>query len=270
MIRRLRLRESNPVNGVSMLLSARVTCLIVLLSSPLLSQTTSPSTYLKSATVTQTAGKVQIKAVSPRPIAQVLDALRDKYGWLVNYEDPQYTSEKDLVEGPGPTGMTKYPSGSVFNFDFSANAPEEEKVLRQAVDAYNKTDNPGRFELRKDADGHFHVVGTAARDDKGTIAKQAVLLDLTVKVPAEELSVTDTLNQVCEELSAESHVQVAIGISPRSLLDHNKVKLSGSKASARDLLEQSLQATHRNLYWRLIYDPSSKGYFLDIHSARPS
>jgi hypothetical protein len=69
-------------------------------------------------------------------------------------------------------------------------------------------------------------------------------------------------------LSAESHVQVSIGISPRSLLDHNKVKLSGSKASARDLLEQSLQASHRNLYWRLIYDPSSMGYHLDIHSAR--
>jgi hypothetical protein len=252
-----------------MILSARVTCLIVLLAPPLLSQTTSPSTYLKSASVTETAGKVQIKAISPRPISQVLDALLAKYGWLVDYEDPQYTSAKDTVEAPGPRGMTKYPSGGVFNLEFSANAAEEEKVLGQALDDYNKTDNPGRFDLRKDADGRFYVVGTAARDEKGAIAKQTILLDLTVHVPAEERSITDTLNQVCEELSAESHVQVIIGISPRNLLDHNKVKLSGSKAAARDLLRQSLQATHHKLYWRLIYDPSSKSYYLDIHSARP-
>jgi hypothetical protein len=253
-----------------MLLSARATYLIVLLASPLLSQTTSSSAYLKSAAVTQAAGKVQIRAISPRPVAQILDALMDKYGWLVDYEDPQYTSAKDTVEAQGPTGTTKYPSGGAFNFEFSANAPDEEKVLGQAVDAYNKTDNPGRFELRKDADGHFHVIGNAARDEKGTIAKQSVLLDRMVSVPAEEHSITDTLNQVCEELSAQSHVQIAIGISPRSLLEHNKVKLSGTKASARDLLKQSLQATHHKLYWRLIYDPVSQGYFLDIHSGRIS
>jgi hypothetical protein len=251
-----------------MLLSARATCLIVLLALPLLSQTTSPSTYLKSATVTEVAGKVHIKAISPRPVSQVLDALLEKYGWLVDYEDPQYTSAADTVEAPGPRGITKYPSGGAFNFEFSAKAPEEEKVLGQVLDAYNKTDNPGRFDLRNDGNGSFYVIGAAAREEKGAIAKQMILLDLTVNVPAEERSITDTLNQVCEELSVESHVQVIIGISPRSLLDHNKVKLSGSKATGRDLLRRSLEATHHKLYWRLIYDPSSKSYYLDIHSGR--
>ncbi len=256
------------VNGDSMSVSVRAVCLVLWLATPLLSQNIPSGTYLKSATVTQAAGKVQLKAISPRPLAQVLDALMDKYGWLVDYEDPQYTAAMDTVEAPGPRGMTKYPSGGSFTFEFSATAPEAEKVLGQAVDAYNKSDNPGRFELHKDPNGHLHVIGTAARDDKGTIGKQAVLLDLVVNVPSEERSITDILNEVCEKLTAESHVQVTIGISPRSLLDRNRVKLGGSKASARDLLKQSLQATHHNLYWRLIYDPSSKSYYLDIHSAR--
>ena len=86
-------------------------------------------------------------------------------------------------------------------------------MLGQAVTAYNKTDNPGRFELRKDSDGHFHVIGTGARDGKGSIAKQPALLDLTLNIAVEERSITDLLKQVCDKLSTESHVPVTIGIS---------------------------------------------------------
>ncbi len=226
------------------------------------------TTYLKAASVTETAGKVQVKAVSPRPLAQVLDALLDKYGWVVDYEDPQFTSASDTVEVQGATGLAKYPSGGAFSFEFSSAPPQEEKVLQQAVDAYSKTDNPGRFELHKNPDGHFDVVGTSARDDKGSMAKQQVLLDTVLNAPTEEHSITEVLNQLCDGLTSETHVPVVIGISPRSLLDHNKVKLAVGKASARDLLRQSLQATHHNLYWRLLFDPNSKTYFLDIHSPR--
>jgi hypothetical protein len=35
--------------------------------------------------------------------------------------------------------------------------------------------------------------------------------------------------------------------------------------AARDLLYQALTGLNRRFYWRLLYDPVSKGYVLDIH-----
>ena len=55
--------------------------------------------YLRQASITETTEAVHITANSPRPLLQALDALRHKYGWVVSYEDPAYTSSLDVVEG---------------------------------------------------------------------------------------------------------------------------------------------------------------------------
>ncbi len=230
------------------------------------SQNTATNSYWREAKVTTTSGKIKIEANSPRPLAQALDALQQKFGWIIDYEDPQYIAAKDISNASGPAGPTKYPAGGAFEVEVPASSVDPEKTLNQVVDAYNRSNNPGRFEVRKGSSGGFYVIGSAAHDEKGGISRQPILLDSAITLASEDRSVDDALTQLCQQLTAQNHVDVSIGISPRSLLDHNRTKVGGDKVAARDLLQQSLQATHHNLYWRLLFDPASKGYVLDIHS----
>jgi hypothetical protein len=246
-----------------------LTCLIVLAALQSFSQTTqNAGHYLRDAAISQDAGSVHIQANSPRPLAQVLDALHRKYGWTIDYEDPQYLSPMDTTDAPSDASSPRLPSGGSFGVEFPASSLDEEKTLRLVVDFYNQSKNPGRFELRRSAPDRFHVVGIAARDEKGAVSPQPVLLDSPVTLPIDERSITETVNLICQEITAQSHSPVTIGVSPRSVLDHSAVKVGGTKVSARDLLLQALTASHHNIYWRLLFDPASKGYFLDMHMAR--
>jgi hypothetical protein len=253
---------------VSLIKSAIVLSVMVAFQG--FSQTRQDSgSYLKQAAISESAGIVQITANSPRPLLQILDALQQKYGWVVDYEDPQYVSQMDLIDAPGGS-HSRLPGGGSFSVEFPAGAPQEEKILHLVVESYNRSKNPGRFELRRGAQGVFYVVGIAAHDEKDAISSQQVLFDLPITVAAGEKPITATLDLICEEVTAQSHIAVSIGVSPRALLDHAPAKVGGTKVEARDLLLQGLMATRHTLYWRLLFDPNSKGYFLDIHSVRSS
>ena len=227
-----------------------------------------PSPYLREATVSESGGQVHITANSPRPLAQVLDALQLKYKWVVSYEDPQFTAPQDSVTVTQAGDIHRLlPAGGDFTVDFSGSAPDEEKTLRLIVDAYNHSKNPGRFEVRRIPEGDFYVVGTAANDDNGHIEQQKAAFDLVVTLSAEDRTITETLNLICQEIAKQIHADVFLGVSPRSLLEHTNVKVGGKATAARDLIVQALAAVHKRLYWHLLFDPSSKNYYLDVHTA---
>jgi hypothetical protein len=239
-----------------------------LIALPVFSQT-AIAPYQRQAVISQSDGVVHVTANSPRPLAQILDALLQKFAWPVSYEDPRYGAAADLTSTHVGSSQVKVPSGGNFAVEFSENAPDEEKTLRAVVDQYNQSKNPGRFELRR-ADGNFYVVGIAARDDRGALATQSVLLDFPITISSKERTVEETVNEICSELSAHAHTAIAIGVVPTSLLEHNKVTVGGTKVPARELLLQSVTGTHHALYWRLLFDPNSNAYTLDLHSVKPS
>ena len=220
--------------------------------------------YLKDATVSENAGTVRINADSPRPLEQALDALQRKYGWVVNYEDPQYVAMADYIENAG-ADHSRIPAGRDFSVEFPTGTTEE-RVLRLVVDAYNKSSNPGHFEVRQLADGNFDVVGTEALDEKGKILAQQIPLDISVTLPTEERSINETVDRICEEVTKQLHYDFNLGISPRSFLLRTTARIGGTNKSAREFLTQSLTATHQRLYWRLLFDPNSKTYLLNLHA----
>ena len=239
--------------------------LILLLSVRAFSQApVARGAYLKDATISEDAGTVRVVANSPRPLEQVLDALQQKYRWVVNYEDPQYVTTADYVENAG-SDHSRIPAGRSFSVEFPVGTTEE-KVLRLVVDAYNKSSNPGHFEVRQPADGSFDVVGTEAHDEKGRILAQQVPLDISVTLPIEERSINETVDRICEEVTKQLHYDFNLGISPRSFLLRTTAKIGGTNKSAREFLTQSLTATHQRLYWRLLFDPNSKTYLLNLHA----
>jgi hypothetical protein len=255
-----------------------VACLSVVITSQAIPQTTRQTgSYLKQATISEVAGMIHITANSPRPLAQTLDALQQKYGWVVGYEDPQFISRLDLVDTADPVSHTPnanlppwLPGGGPFTVEFPASSPEEQKTLQIVVDSYNQSDNPGRFEIRKGRQDSFSVVGAEARDARGQLSHQRVLFDEPLTIATRQRTVSDTVNLICHKVARQRRVTVTVGVSPRNLMDHTAVTVGGTKVSARDFLLQTLTSTHRNLYWRLLFDPDSKGYFLDIHLLRTS
>jgi hypothetical protein len=224
--------------------------------------------YLKQAELSETSGTIHVVANSPRPLVQILDSLREKYGWVVSYEDPQFISKLDLVENDDITNHAQkshLPGGGLFSVDFSANAAEEEKTLELIVDSYNRSNNPGRFELRKSEQRNFSVVGVEARDVHGQMSHQRVLFDVPITLATRSRTASETVRLICRQIAAQRGVAVTVGISPRNVLDQNVLTVGGTNVSARDLLLRTLTAMRRTMYWQLLFDPNSKGYFLDIH-----
>jgi hypothetical protein len=276
----------------------RVTCLTLLVILQAFSQTKPDvASYLREAEISEAEGTVHIVANSPRPLQQVLDALYKKYGWAVDYEDPRFTSQLDLVDVADPVTHDPHarllPAGGKFSVDVPAvsaappqpastqistspdstkpasaqpDPAEEEKTVRLVVDAYNKSDNPGRFEVRKNSQGNLDVVGIAAHDIKGQIAPQKPTFDTPLTVPRRERTATATIELLCQKITALRGTRVAIGVNPRNLLDHTPVTIGATKTPARDLLRQTLTAAHCNCYLRVAFDPTSKGFYINIHS----
>lgn len=248
-------------------------CLTLLVTAQSFAQTAhAAKSYLKEATVTEAAGTVHIVANNARPLAQVLDALQQKYKWAVDYEDPQFISKMDVVETK-ETGKSavdsnlpaQLPAGGSFAIDFPSSAPAEEKILQLAVDSYNRSDNPGRFELRSNKQGAFFVVGVKARDSRDQIVNQSALLDEPITLANQQRTAVDTINAICQEITKQRSIAVTLGVFPQRVLAAAPATVGGTKVAARDLLYQTLASINRTFCWRLLFDPSSKGYFLDIH-----
>jgi hypothetical protein len=245
---------------------------LLVMSQSILQKPRETGAYLRQAAISEADGTIHIVANSPRPLAQTLDALQQKYGWVVDYEDPQFISKLDLVETEDPGSRAPnsklpghLPAGGPFTVEFPAGTPDEEKTLQLVVDSYNRSDNPGRFELRSSKPGGFFVVGAEARDARGKISHQRVILDVPITLAAQPRTASDTLKLICRKIAVQRGIPVRVGMSPRRLLDGASVTVGGTKVSARDLLLQTLASTHRRLYWRLLFDPNSKGYFFDVH-----
>ena len=233
--------------------------------------------FSKAADISQTGGKFHLAANAPRPLVQALDGLQQKYGWVVHYEDPQYTSKTEVVESTDPRfaaagggARPHIPNGGAFAFDFPAGpgaSPDEERTLGLMVDAYNRSSNPGRFEVRQLADQSFTIVGTGAHNDAGQILDQKPILDTVLTIPTAARTGTETLKLLCQSITQASLVKISTGIYPVNLFEHNQASVGGTKIPARTLLTDLVAATGRKIGLRLLFDPDSNGYTLNLHLA---
>jgi len=249
-------------------------CLSVLAFSSSFAQTVSGGEYRSQPVISAARESIHLSVSDPRPLARALDALQKQYGWRVNYEDPKYLSKLDLVEVTNPPQhrnsssdtQVHYPRGGAFDLDFpnpapSDSSPDEQTTLQLLVDTYNKSGNPGRFELRKTAEQQFDIVGIAAHDVMGHMSQQAVLFDLPVTLVARPRSALETIEMICSQITERTHTKVMLGVFPMSLRT-TIVKVGGTKLPARSLLSRALAATGRKFTWRMLFDPDSKSYFL--------
>lgn len=137
----------------------------------------------------ETESFLEITANAPRPLDHILWALAHQHGWHINYEDPQY-GKSDIVDQTAPSWLEQHPNGprayGVAGGAFHVKIPIDRyfpddpmQILPPLVEAYNRSGNPGWFQLRVVSKTSFDVIPTASGD-----GPQTPLLDTVMSFDA--------------------------------------------------------------------------------------
>jgi hypothetical protein len=230
--------------------------------------------FIDSATVTQTDRKASIYANDPRPLDQAIRAIREQYGWIVDYEDPPY-GPNDLVDDtdakwrkahPDAKGVTRV-AGGIFRAeltlvdDMSSGSNGEEVLLHDLITKYEGSGNPGRFELRRETPKRFSVVGIGPAN--GDVKP---LLDTMITIPAQERTTIDSIRLVLRAISEKSGYKVEVGTGPINTVMASS-KIGGQERPAREILAKLAGATPLPLVWILLYDADNAMYFVNLDVA---
>jgi hypothetical protein len=226
----------------------------------------------------QSQQEVKLSVDGPRPVAEAVKQLQEKYGWIITYEDPRLVNESDLLDVTDPKYRQANPGGrkalapkgghleiSYFVSQATGKPENPKALLQMLLNAHAASANPGRFELRQTGQV-FHVAPSQVKDIRGRWAHQASILDTPITFPEKERSVFETLEAITRVLSSATQMKVAIGTIPLNLFVRHRTTQSASSEPAREVLIKTLESTNRKFSWRLLYDPGMKMFALNVRS----
>ena len=225
--------------------------------------------YLSEPKIDETDSALEITANAPRPLDGVLHELARKHGWHINYEDPVY-AKSDVVDDTAPAWMKEHPLGpralAVRGGTFHARIPvdgyfpeDPMQVLPVLIGSYNRSGNPGTFELLTTGDKSFDVVGIGAGD-----GPQTPLLDTIMSFEGlEEDNANTTLEKFCAELSRRSGRVVVFAAPPSAnRLFQTHIRRRWDSSPARETLRALYEEIGSTFCWRLFYDPDTNRFWL--------
>jgi hypothetical protein len=230
--------------------------------------------YMSEPRIEETESFLDITANDPRPLDGVLAALAHQHGWHVNYEDPQY-GKSDIVDQTAPSWLEQHPNGprayGIAGGAFHVKVPidgyfpdDPMQILPPLIEAYNRSGNPGQFQLRVVSKNSFDVIPTASGD-----GPQTPLLDTVMSFDAtDDGDAYPTLRKFCEELSRKTGRTVVFGGSgspSENRLLQAHIQQHSVNQPAREILRQMYTQVGSTDCWRLFYDPDSNQFWLRMH-----
>lgn len=223
--------------------------------------------YFSEPRIKETESFLEITANDPRPLDAVLGALAQQHGWHINYEEPQYGTS-DLVDDTASSWLGQHPNGRhvyvIGGGAFHVKIPidgyfpdDPMQILPPLIDAYNRSGNPGKFQLRVVSQDSFDVVPTAS-----AVGPQTPLLDTVMSFDAsDDVDAYATLDRFCGNLSRKTGQNIGFGTPTVSnLLLQARVQLHSVDQPAREILRQIYKQVASTDSWRLLYDPDSNGF----------
>lgn len=234
--------------------------------------------FMDHAAIMHHVTSATVLANSPRPLAQAVAGLSEEYGWLIDFEDPPYYSNYDLVDDTAPAWRTSHPgakgvtiiAGGKFQSEFPIKsnlneAPQDEEgILDKIVSDYNHSGNPGVFVAQKEEDGRFAVIGAQVKDEGGATRSIERILDTLISLQPDNRSADTTIAMILSLVSAKTGMKVVTGMMPLNVLVPTNVVVGGEDVSARALLLQTLSATKRKFQWQLFYDNDVRTYAFNL------
>ena len=220
----------------------------------------------------QSKSSLKVDVNSPTPLDDVLAALAMDHGWRINYEDPRY-AKADLVDNTAPSWLREHPNGDrvfvVAGGAFHSRIPldgyfpdDPSQILPALVEAYNRSGNPGHFELRPINQNQFDVVPTATSD-----GPQKPILDTVMSFDTKESDSADSsFEAFCKALTRASGESIGFwrffvtGTSYFS--EAARIRLHVQNQPAREVLRRMLGQVTSTKSWRLAYDPNLRRFLL--------
>jgi hypothetical protein len=219
-----------------------------------------------------------------RPVAEAAWQLEKRYGWVITYEDPIYVYSSEIVDvttqisrnldqyKPGEAPKVFVPKGGELSIDLNLNSEtgrpvdSPESVMQQVLDANTEAGYAGRFRLESDGQ-ILHIIPTAYRDRFGALLPQQSVLDSIITIPSQERSDLQSLELLRDEVGRITRTKIGFGTFDPNLFANSRNRLSAHREKARYYLVRLLEnaAPDTSLSWRLLYDPTMKIYFLNIH-----
>jgi hypothetical protein len=188
----------------------------------------------------------------------------------------------DLVDNTDPTWRENHPhekgvtrvAGGVFRAEFSMGnrmsigSCKEVGLLEKIVADYRRRGNPVEFNIRKEGDNRYAVVGV--HKTRGIANDNAPVLDSIVDLPLRERNVAEALEEIVRAVSQKSGVRIELGEGPINLMIQTTLKMGGGERPAREFLTQLASASRFPTVWRLLYDADVGMYFLSLQIATQS
>ena len=217
-----------------------------------------------------------VSTEGPRPLADAIETLENRYRWVLTYEDPPYVYASDVEDVTLAVQRTYHPEkrvlvprGGPFNFEYAlasgAAEPEESVVLANLLEAYRFSGYPGEFRLLRTG-SVFHVVPSESRNSFGLFEARSSLLDANISIEHQERTADEMLKAITNTVSASGSATVLPGTWPLNLFLSIRRYEGAKNESARTVLLRTLEATHSKWSWRLLCDPgAARVCALNIH-----
>jgi hypothetical protein len=241
----------------------------------------------KSLAAGMSDAEQQLSILDARPVAKAVEVLGQRYGIVVTYEDPPYAFAGDLQDvtaavsrspvKPGHRVLVPREGAIQLTYSLSPSTGKLEHpdaLIRKVLDTYRANGGGSQFELIQQ-DDVFHVVPVMVKNSAGVLVATRSVFDTPITVPVQPRSGMEMVDAICKALSAVT-ARVAVGMAPLNALANAQVVEGGTNEPARDILARTLKQLSKEAasrlgkggeqpyVWRLLFDPSSKAYFLNL------
>lgn len=223
------------------------------------------------------AEEIDIIVDGVRPVSQAIDAVAERLGYVVTYEDPRYVYAGDLrdvtaeVNKSGGRGKIFWPMSSTLevrrlSLPAQPDPTAASEVIRRILDVYAQGTVGGRFKVVS-AGNMLHVVPDQVRDQSGAWIEQASILDTRINIAPAPRSVDAMIDAICAALQAAG-TPVVLYDDGGSRLMYDGPSIDPVQSArdelAREVLIRTLARRGPNIGWKLSYfnTTAQQGYFL--------
>jgi hypothetical protein len=227
-----------------------------------------------SASFTPDNGSVLLKIDSARPVHRVAETLQTRFGYVITYEDPQYTNEDDLQDvaaqvrkdyfsyPPGLAPKLMVPKGGKLTLRLPVstdiNPQGLASILQQLTRTQATSSRGGHFRLDQVGDV-FHLVPTEVRDRKGNWSHYNSLLDTPISLPQQDRSERELYQAIADAVGDKRHVRLWVivngGIVVGLVSPQLHTRVGAALEPARNVLTRALQLHPNRRTWALLHSP---------------
>jgi hypothetical protein len=209
---------------------------------------------------------IEIRVDDPRPLANAVQALEERFGWVITYEDPPFVHTSDLIDRADPEAKRAdaglpavaprdlVPRGGAFTFTYElpdGQEPAPERVLMSLLSQFHSRNLGSEFRLFHTG-SVFHIVPAKSKDSAGEPVVRRSVLSTRISVKAERRTVTDMIREILREVSKSTSIPMIVATIPMNRFRQVEVQGGATDEPAQDVLLRTLESAG-TYSWLLFY-----------------